>query len=64
MSKTIALVNNDCVACGVCAKSCPREAVLVWKGVRAVVNPGLCIGCGRCAAQCPASMIELVSRED
>ena len=37
---------DRCVACGVCANVCPREAVSIYKGCYAIVDEALCIGCG------------------
>ncbi len=51
---------SDCVACGCCAKVCPRDAIHIWKGMLAQVDASLCIGCGRCAKECPASVITIV----
>lgn len=48
-----------CVACGCCCKVCPRDAVTVPRGIRAVIDIGRCVGCGKCAVECPASVIEI-----
>ena len=53
---------NICVACGACAKVCPREAIRIHKGCFAVVNEA-CVGCGICAKTCPAGCIELKEGE-
>lgn len=56
--KRKAFVDGDtCVACGCCAKVCPRAAIQVWKGILAKVDMDRCIGCGKCARECPASVI-------
>lgn len=49
-----------CVACGVCMKVCPREAITIYKGVYAIVNDDLCIGCGLCEKACPAGVMHKV----
>lgn len=55
-----AVVNQDeCVACGCCAKVCPRDAISVIRGIYAAVDGEKCIGCGLCAKECPASVIEI-----
>ena len=55
-----AVVNqNDCVACGCCAKVCPLSAIQVVNGVAARVDESKCVGCGKCAGECPASVIEI-----
>ncbi len=58
--KRRAFVNtNDCVACGCCAKVCPRNAIEIWKGIMANVDFAKCVGCRKCEAECPASVIEI-----
>lgn len=55
-----AYVDTDsCVACGCCAKVCPREAIAVYKGVAARVDLERCVGCGKCVKACPASVIAI-----
>jgi ferredoxin len=53
---------NRCVACGVCVKECPMNAVGVWKGCYAVINKDICIGCGKCAKSCPVGCISKLER--
>lgn len=64
MSKSlkIAVVGNECVACGCCVKVCPRDAVSVRKGIMAEVDGEKCVGCGKCAKICPASVITIAER--
>lgn len=64
LSKRLASVSSDCVACGSCIKVCPREAISVPNGVIALVDTEKCIGCGKCAAICPAAIITIVEREE
>ncbi|MDR1931964.1 MAG: 4Fe-4S binding protein [Spirochaetales bacterium] len=64
MSKHVARVATSCVACGCCEAVCPKNAIAVFKGVRAVVDENKCVGCGKCMRACPAEVIELVGRED
>ena len=64
LSKNYAKVNKkQCVACGACAKECPKEAITVWRGCYAVVDDKKCIGCGKCAGICPAGCITMRKRE-
>lgn len=62
LSKRLAQVGRECVACGTCVKVCPRTAIRVASGVTARVNGALCVGCGRCAKVCPADVIAMVER--
>ncbi|MDD3336655.1 MAG: 4Fe-4S binding protein [Eubacteriales bacterium] len=48
-----------CVACGCCARVCPKGAIHILRGVYAQVNEDQCVGCGLCAKACPASVIEI-----
>ena len=63
-SKKQAFVDERrCVACGACAKECPRGAVSIWKGCYAEFDGDLCVGCGKCANVCPAGSVEIRFRE-
>ncbi len=62
-SKKYAVIGKNCVACGCCVKVCPRDAVSIWKGVKAVVDTEMCVGCRKCAAECPAGAVTTVLRE-
>ncbi|MCF8032989.1 MAG: hydrogenase iron-sulfur subunit [Desulfarculaceae bacterium] len=50
-----------CTVCGICAKVCPYNAIVVDKksGKPAVVTEAACAGCGTCAAECPADAIHM-----
>ena len=64
MVKKKAVPNKDiCVACGVCALQCPREAINIYKGCYAVVELEKCVGCGICAKACPANAITIEMQE-
>ena len=39
---------NRCVACGVCVKVCPKDAISIYKGCYAQIDEEKCIGCGIC----------------
>ncbi len=53
-----------CVACGVCALQCPREAISIFKGCYAVVDVMKCVGCGICEKACPAGSIMVSEQSD
>ena len=54
---------NRCVACGVCALQCPREAISIYKGCYAVVDTSVCVGCGICESACPAGSMKIMDTE-
>lgn len=62
MSKYVAYIHNNCVACGACMKICPKRAISIKYGIKAKVNTDLCIGCGLCMKTCPAGIIEKKER--
>jgi Fe-S-cluster-containing hydrogenase component 2 len=62
-SKKITMVGLSCVACGSCENICPKKAIAVTGGVRAVVVEEKCIGCGKCEKACPAGVITLSERK-
>lgn len=64
LQKKLAHVSDECVACGCCEKTCPLNAITVFKGIYALVNPEKCIGCGKCQKVCPASVISIVERRN
>ena len=60
--KKIAVVDKTvCVACGACAKACPRGAITICRGCYALVQD-TCVGCGLCAKTCPAGCVETKER--
>lgn len=59
MAKKASAHKNICVACGVCAKLCPKQAIEIVKGCYAKVCEENCIGCGICAKNCPAECISV-----
>lgn len=65
LSKYYAKVNeNVCVACGACAKECPKGAIQIWRGCYAVIEDKICVGCGKCSKICPTGCISKVEREE
>ena len=54
-----AVLQDQCVACGCCAKVCPLHAITIYHGIYATVDTAKCVGCGKCAKECPASVIEI-----
>ncbi|WP_101774069.1 4Fe-4S dicluster domain-containing protein [Peptostreptococcus faecalis] len=64
MSKKIAEVSKNCVACGSCVKECPLGAISIYKGMYADVDKEKCVGCGKCSTICPAGVITIKLREE
>ena len=58
------VAQSVCVACGACAKVCPKGAISVWKGCFATVVEEKCVGCGLCAKTCPAGCIAVKERSE
>lgn len=46
----------SCIACGMCEKNCPKNAIKVTNNV-AVINYKDCDDCGTCAEKCPRKSI-------
>jgi len=46
-----------CIACGLCAKNCPVNAIEV-KGNLARIDTEKCVNCGICTTKCPTNAIE------
>ena len=63
--KKLAFVDKKiCVACGVCVKTCRKEAISIYKGCFAQVDEGKCVGCGLCDKACPAGCISVKERSE
>ena len=43
--------------CGICAKACPYNAIVVEQGKAAQITTAKCHGCGGCVAECPHNAI-------
>lgn len=50
------VVNNNCISCGACAKTCPTGAIDQKNAEN--IDPGKCIKCRACARTCPAKAID------
>ena len=50
-------VNDDCIACGLCERLCPRENIKTESG-KAVIGTN-CIGCMACVEYCPQEAINV-----
>lgn len=62
--KKYAQVDKElCVACGECARHCPKGAISIYHGMYAQVDADRCVACGICARNCPAGVIEVAVHE-
>ena len=58
-----AVDENNCDGCGVCAKRCQVNAIMVTaKRQPAIVDLNRCLGCGVCVPTCPQAAISLVKK--
>ena len=54
------MVEDNCVACGICIKNCPQKAIAFNANHKAQINYDLCIGCGQCVAVCHYDAAQVV----
>ena len=64
MKKLAFVDQKTCVACGVCMKACPKDAVSIYRGCYAAVEEGKCVGCGLCARVGPAGCVTVKERSE
>jgi heterodisulfide reductase subunit A len=54
------MLSEKCIGCGLCARVCPYNAIIVDKDKkRASVIEAACAGCGTCGAECQFGAIEM-----
>jgi NADH-quinone oxidoreductase subunit F len=56
---TYKIETEKCKSCGLCAKSCPVNAITGDKGVPYVIDQLTCMKCGNCFNVCPFGAIEV-----
>ncbi|MBI3986871.1 MAG: DUF362 domain-containing protein [Lentisphaerae bacterium] len=54
-------IDEHCVFCGLCVKSCPVGALSIEKGRRPVLDENKCVGCCCCHEVCPHQAIAMRS---
>lgn len=57
MEPTLAVNQETCNRCGVCATECPTNAIVSGRSEIPVLIPNGCIGCGHCGSVCPVGAI-------
>lgn len=45
-------IGDKCLACGICVKNCPVQAIHQGPGIGMEIDAEKCIGCGTCARSC------------
>ncbi len=61
--KIIAIDQEKCNGCGLCASGCPEGALQVIDGKARLVGDLLCDGLGACLKECPENAISIEERE-
>jgi anaerobic sulfite reductase subunit C len=56
------LNRDECISCGLCAKSCAEGAIAMDPEDKPVYFPEKCVGCGDCVKVCPASAWKAVKK--
>ena len=51
-----AKVEDDCIGCGICTKTCFFDAITV-EDKKVYIDPGKCEGCGVCVSVCPSKAV-------
>lgn len=51
------VIEDKCIACGLCARKCPVDAIEGEKGVPYVIKAEKCIKCGVCLTACKFNAI-------
>jgi pyruvate formate lyase activating enzyme len=59
--REIAFFASKCIACGECAKACPKGAIVLEADRR--IDRSLCDRCGRCAEVCYAEALTVIGKE-
>jgi len=58
---TLALDDQKCTGCGMCANVCPHAVFEVNAGKARIVDRDACMECGACALNCPEEALSVES---
>jgi NAD-dependent dihydropyrimidine dehydrogenase PreA subunit len=56
---TLALDDQKCTGCGMCAITCPHAVFAIENDKARIVGRDACIECGACARNCPADALSV-----
>ncbi len=63
LREIIAIDEDKCDGCGLCAQGCPEGALRIIEGKARLVGESLCDGLGACIGECPRGAIMVEKRE-
>ena len=55
--KTMYIITDECIGCGLCQANCPVSAIGMGEEHR-VIDQSVCVQCGTCFEACPVEAIE------
>lgn len=61
--KIINIDENKCNGCGLCAKACHEEAIIIENNKAKLIRDDYCDGLGDCLPVCPTGAITFIERE-
>ena len=56
ISKKGYLINDNCIACGICKEKCPQQVIM--EGNPFLISQENCLHCGICFESCPVDAVE------
>lgn len=61
--KIVEIDEEKCTGCGLCAKACHENAIIMMNGKARLIKDDFCDGFGDCLPACPAGAIKITERE-